>query len=299
MTETQAKDKRGEDPFGIKKFLSGGVGGICVVLVGHPFDTTKVKLQTSNEYQSAMDCVKRTIAREGIKGLYRGMATPLVFVTPLFAVCFWGFDLGCKLIRGMGGMESNQKLSLTQNAVAGGFSAFPATVLMTPIERVKILLQTQRPDSSGHLKFRGPVDVIKNIMKEGGIRSLYRGTFATLLRDIPGNFAYFGTYETLKNKFINEKSGELNKGAILFCGGTAGVTNWLVAIPQDVLKSRLQAAPEGVYKGLGDVFSKLIRVEGISALFKGSVPIMVRAFPANAAAFLGAEWSFSILDSLF
>lgn len=34
---------------------------------------------------------------QGIKGLYKGMAAPIVGVTPMFAVCFFGFGLGKKL----------------------------------------------------------------------------------------------------------------------------------------------------------------------------------------------------------
>ncbi|KAI0223555.1 carnitine transporter, partial [Massospora cicadina] len=58
------------------------------------------------------------------------------------------------------------------------------------------------------------------------------------------------------------------------------------AIPPDVIKSRLQTAPEGTYKGFADVFVKLIRAEGPGALFRGLGPAMLRAFPANAACFL-------------
>lgn len=109
------------------------------------------------------------------------------------------------------------KLSLAEYSIAGGFSAFPSTVLMTPIERVKVLLQTQTPDINGKFKYSGPVDVISRLLKEGGIRSLYRGTWATLARDVPGSMAYFGAYEFLKNRL--NKPGELNKSAILFAGG--------------------------------------------------------------------------------
>ena len=55
-----------------------------------------------------------------------------------------------------------------------------------------------------------------------------------------------------------------------------------VCLPQDVLKSRLQAAPEGTYTGIRDVARKLIADEGILALWKGFTPVMLRAFPANA-----------------
>lgn len=62
-----------------------------------------------------------------------------------------------------------------------------------------------------------------------------------------------------------------------------------VAIPPDVLKSRYQTAPEGTYTGLMDVYKTLIREEGHGALLTGFRPAMIRAFPANAACFLGME----------
>lgn len=87
----------------IRSFVAGGVGGICAVLVGHPFDLVKVRLQTAERgvYSGAIDVVKRTMAREGIarvctpfegigfivlngnQGLYAGVSAPLVGVTPM------------------------------------------------------------------------------------------------------------------------------------------------------------------------------------------------------------------------
>ena len=52
----------------------------------------------------------------------------------------------------------------------------------------------------------------------------------------------------------------LSVGSTLFAGGMAGIFNWLVAIPMDVVKNRLQAAPEGKYKGAVDVLKTLLRV---------------------------------------
>lgn len=63
----------------------------------------------------------------------------------------------------------------------------------------------------------------------------------------------------------------------------AGVAMWTIAIPPDVLKSRLQSAPAGTYKGVADVLRVLLKNEGPQALFKGLGPAMLRAFPANAA----------------
>lgn len=53
---------------GLRSLAAGGVGGICAVIVGHPFDLVKVRLQTAEKgvYNGALDVVKRTIAREGL-----------------------------------------------------------------------------------------------------------------------------------------------------------------------------------------------------------------------------------------
>jgi len=69
----------------------GGFGGVCAVLVGHPFDLVKVRLQTAEKgvYTGALDVVKNSLARDGFKGLYRGVSAPLIGVTPMFAVSFW------------------------------------------------------------------------------------------------------------------------------------------------------------------------------------------------------------------
>lgn len=62
---------------------------------------------------------------------------------------------------------------------------------------------------------------------------------------------------------------------------------WSIAIPPDVVKSRMQASPAGTYKGTIDCAMQIVRTEGAPALFKGLGPALLRAFPANAAAFLG------------
>lgn len=67
-------------------FVAGGVGGVCAVVVGHPFDLVKVRLQTAEAgvYSSAVDVVRKSIARDGLRqGLYAGVSAPLVGVTPM------------------------------------------------------------------------------------------------------------------------------------------------------------------------------------------------------------------------
>lgn len=59
--------------------------------LGHPFDLTKTRLQTASPgaYTGGLDVMKKTLARDGPTGLYRGVIPPLLGVTPIFALSFW------------------------------------------------------------------------------------------------------------------------------------------------------------------------------------------------------------------
>jgi len=286
----------------VKSFVAGGFGGVCAVLVGHPFDLTKTRLQTAapGTYTGGLDVVKKTLGRDGPTGLYRGVVPPLLGVTPIFALSFWAYDASKRLIRTFTPNRTDSALSTSELAAAGFLSAFPSTLVTAPVERAKVLLQVQGQGGSGP-QYKGVFDVIGHLYKEGGIRSIYRGTFATLARDGPGSAAYFATYEVTKKALApaNTSSSDLNIGQVILAGGTAGVAMWAIAIPPDVLKSRLQSAPTGTYSGIMDCARKTIAVDGVKALWKGFGPAMARAFPANAATFLGVEASRKMMDGLF
>jgi solute carrier family 25 (mitochondrial carnitine/acylcarnitine transporter), member 20/29 len=69
----------------VRSFVAGGVGGVCAVLTGHPFDLVKVNLQTAEKgaYNGAMDVVRKIVAQRGALGLYAGVSAPLFGVTPM------------------------------------------------------------------------------------------------------------------------------------------------------------------------------------------------------------------------
>ncbi|XP_067013537.1 mitochondrial carnitine/acylcarnitine carrier protein isoform X2 [Anabrus simplex] len=277
--------------------VSGSVGGALAVLVGHPLDTVKVRLQTMPKipgeepmYKGTWDCFVKTLANEGVLGLLRGLTAPLVLVTPMFALWFLGYDWGKRLQM----KRPDEELTVPQLLAAGAFSALVTLPVQVPGERIKCVQQAAEAT-----RYQYPLSTIKNLYREGGIRNFYVGSSATLLRELPSTGIYFMTYEELQRILTPEGATEVGVMQTLFSGGVAGIFNWLVAIPPDVLKSRQQAAPVGTYpRGLIDVFTQLIREEGIQALYRGSIPVLIRAFPVNAACFLGFELCLKFLTWL-
>lgn len=291
----------------LRDLAAGGVGGICAVIVGHPFDLVKVRLQTtSGVYSGAFDCVRKTIAREGmVRGLYAGVSAPLVGVTPMFAVSFWGYGVGKKLVENVSEVEvrnNTKQYSIGQVSAAGFFSAIPMTLITAPFERVKVLLQIQGQKQLGpgeKPKYSGGVDVVRQLYKQGGIKSVFRGSAMTLARDGPGSAAYFAVYESVKRSLSpkdaeGNATGELSLPAVMTAGASAGVAMWIPVFPVDTIKSRLQSA-EG-RPTIGGTIREVYSRGGVKAFFPGFGPALARAIPANAATFVGVELAHKFMN---
>lgn len=104
------------------------------------------------------------------------MGAPICGVAPIFAISFFGYGVGKKLLQS----TPDEKLTTAQLFGAGAFSGIFTTIIMAPGERIKCLLQIQHGDVKP--KYNGPIDCAKQLYREGGLRSIYKGTCATLLR---------------------------------------------------------------------------------------------------------------------
>lgn len=220
------------------------------------------------------------------------------------AVSFWAYDLGKTLVRSTS-TTPDAPLSIAQVSAAGFFSAIPMTAITAPFERVKVILQVQsqrlKPGESP--KYKGGTDVVRQLYAEGGLRSVFRGSVATLARDGPGSAAYFAAYEYIKRRLTpkdpvtGKPSGELSLLAVTAAGAAAGVAMWIPVFPVDTVKSRLQTAEGNVT--LGGVVREVYGRGGVKAFFPGFGPALARAVPANAATFLGVELAHQAMNKAF
>ena len=135
----------------------------------------------------------------------------------------------------------------------------------------------------------------------------FRGTLLTYARDIPSFATYFLTYEVVRTFLKSQTSSEETKTTsklrilgddiwiTLVAGSCAGLSGWAIAIPFDVVKSRHQVTFSGsVYSTV----TQLWRQEKLYGFYRGAIPILIRAVPANAAAFLGYETAVSVITHI-
>ncbi|KAJ1928255.1 carnitine transporter [Tieghemiomyces parasiticus] len=281
---------------------------------------------------SALSLCRHIIRTEGLRGLYRGVVPPVLGAAPINAVSFWAYDLGLRSVRafqeflvpppsatsssltaGWTRPLDKDSLGIPAIAAAGAFSSMFTVLLIGPGERIKVLLQVQgTPSAPADLSAAsaaakggrlGAWAIVRHVYRTEGFRGLLRGTGAALLRDAPGCAVYFTAYETVRRNLATGGGPDGTDRLIplpvtvLLAGGMAGIADWSVTMPIDTLKSRLQTAPPGTYpRGIRDVARHLIRTEGWRALYRGIGPVMLRAFPANAACFAGYETAMSLLN---
>ncbi|EEB97736.1 hypothetical protein MPER_02881, partial [Moniliophthora perniciosa FA553] len=151
----------------------------------HPFDLTKTRLQTAppGTYTGALDVVKKALARDGVSGQVSLLKPDCTFYDHIQA-----YDASKQLIYALTPKRESKSLSTAELALAGFMSAVPSTAITAPVERAKVLLQVQGQGGSDH-KYKGVLDVMKHLYKEGGMKSIFRGSGATLMRDGPGSAA--------------------------------------------------------------------------------------------------------------
>ncbi|XP_028140362.2 congested-like trachea protein [Diabrotica virgifera virgifera] len=270
-----------------ESFFCGGFGGICSVFVSHPTDTVKVRLQTMPVpkpgepplYSGILDCIKKSTKNEGIFFLYKGMTTPLLSVTPMTAVCFMGYALGNKIF----GPADGSPLTNFQIYASGVFAGLCTGPVITPGDRIKSILQVQK----AHKRHKGPLDCAVQLYKTGGIPSIFRGLTITTLRDATSTGVYFLSYDLIRRQFLNKQNTGWDLLATMFSGGVAGATGYIIAMPADVIKSKIQASLDDQSRqGIRQTFKEVMATEGVAGLFKGGTLILLRAFLTCSVCFL-------------
>jgi len=261
-------------------YIAGSVAGAAGLVVGHPFDTVKVRLQTSQTYTGVTHCVRKIVVEEGMRALYKGMMAPMASVSAMNAV-FFGAYTG--VLQYVDTDLETPKISST--FIAGTVSGLLAGFISGPTELIKCRLQVS--GNSGK-KQGGNISVIRHIVKTEGIGGMGRGLGITVSRELISCGFYFSTYEWMIQWFRgpHKRIDELTPFHMILAGGVSGMLSWGINYPVDVVKSRIQidgmSGPRE-YTSSYNCFLRMKAVTGWSGLYRGVSATLMRAFPTNAA----------------
>lgn len=170
------------------------------------------------------------LKNEGILGFYKGMAFPFYTITFVNAVVFWANETSKKILN----ISDESKMSVYESLLCGGIAGFINCSVITPVELVKIRLQLQF-ENKAHSYYKGVFDVLIKQFKEMGIKGLYVGNSAMILREVPATAAQFGGYHLARLLFCQMRGvhiDDLKNIDILIAGSVAGLACWQFSYPQ-------------------------------------------------------------------
>eukprot|EP00007_Cunea_sp_BSH-02190019_P006505 CAMPEP_0174239918 /NCGR_PEP_ID=MMETSP0417-20130205/16677_1 /TAXON_ID=242541 /ORGANISM="Mayorella sp, Strain BSH-02190019" /LENGTH=405 /DNA_ID=CAMNT_0015318915 /DNA_START=282 /DNA_END=1496 /DNA_ORIENTATION=+ len=276
----------------LSQSLGGAGAGAAASLVTCPLDVAKVRLQVQRTHHSVSQYVgtagtlKRILADEGIRGLYRGLGVTLIALVPNWTIYFTAYNEAKRTLHRAGHMEEGPLLHMGAAAMAGVFT----NVCTNPFWVVKTRLQSQHFTSltTGHSLYKGTFHAFRTIRKQEGIRTFWNGLSPQLL-GITHVMVQFPFYEFLKKEICiygkKESPDHLNPAELILASATSKVVASSAAYPHEVIRARFQSQrveDPHRYHGIRDAIRRILAEEGIAAFYRGLPTNLMRVVPSCA-----------------
>ncbi|KAK1145939.1 ADP/ATP carrier protein [Aspergillus melleus] len=267
--------------------VAGATGAVLANAIVYPLDLVKTKLQVQvksaadskdgraneEQYKSTLDAINKIMEREGIEGLYSGIAGSLLGVASTNFAYFYWYSVVRTLY-----MASNKvpkppgtAIELSLGAVAGAV----AQIFTIPVAVITTRQQTQPKEDK-----KGLIETGKEVVNsEDGWSGLWRGLKASLILVVNPAITY-GAYQRLKDVLFAGKNN-LKPWEAFLLGALSKALATIVTQPLIVAKVGLQSRPppgrEGKpFKTFGEVMRFIIKNEGPLSLFKGIGPQILK-----------------------
>ena len=267
---------------------------------------------------------KKIVDRGGIVALWRGNGTSVLHRFPYSAINFFIYENMLKILKEnrdeektLTGTQLSRRLSLSERPppsngtnttpatkfLAGAIAGSAACVACYPLDLVRTRLTTE---FDGREHYRGMVDAFKKIHAAEGWMGFYSGLGPTLLVAVPNLAISYTVYGTLKEyvldddvfynlRKIDAESGDPKLGfaLTLACGAASGTLSTLVTFPFDTVRRRMQIQnlhiPEPERLTARQQASSVIQREGLSGLYRGLTPELMKVIPMVGTMFLVYE----------
>jgi len=211
-------------------------------------------------------------------GIYNGLPAMLVGVPLQGAVRFSSLD-AVKAMLTEPGKSPGAVTNLCAGVLAGTLEAM---LVVAPVETVK----TRLVDSNKSL-LRGMVDFVR----AEGLSGIYRGLVPTICKSASNQAIRFGVFGEYKRRMWGARPRDQMPPSIALGGGmTAGVIGSIITMPFDVIKTKMQGLEAQRYSGTLDCIAKVVRNEGLIALYKGLGARLGRAVPGQGIIFASYEY---------
>ncbi|KAJ8613798.1 hypothetical protein CTAYLR_004899 [Chrysophaeum taylorii] len=240
--------------------VSGTIGGGVGVIVGYPFESVKVRMQTGRRARL-------------FGSLFSGVSAPLLAVTPQWALMY-SMYFAAQSFLDYDGPEA------ARGALSGALCGLATASITAPVDAIKIQAQNEKLSAS---------TVVRRLVATGGARALGHGMLATCVHLVLSQAVFFAVYEHVLGRLDKKKKNKTTSGWFDWrpAGGAAGLVEWTTCMTTDTVKTRLQAGPLGTR--YVDAWAATYRDGGLRCFYRGYVPMLCRAIPVNASAYFVIE----------
>lgn len=238
-------------------FVAGGMSLPLAVAAVHPLDTVRTAMQAALTGNRTFSEVARGL---GWQGFTRGFSMSILWASPQGAIRF-----GCyESFKGSLLEQFDARpLGVAVSAIAADFAS---SVVKVPRELI-----TQRMQTDGSMSSTATA---RAIIREDGVRGLFRGYVATCLRDAPFVVLLFFSYEQFKVwkirlTFASQRPAQvlspMSDLETVLWGGISGGMAGFFTTPFDVVKTRIMTS-----KGISSIGDVVRTAGGPQGLFVGA-----------------------------
>ncbi|XP_072397844.1 mitochondrial glutathione transporter SLC25A40-like [Diabrotica undecimpunctata] len=258
-----------------------------------PDDPNSRWLQRPGHFNGTIDAFIKISRTEGISSLWSGLSPTLVLAIPATIVYFVTYeqlknhlkdDHRDKLLK-IGQIPSKQT-PLWIPLLSGAFARVISVSLVSPLELFRTKMQSQK------LSYYEMNLAVKTLIKQDGLRGLWKGIFPTLYRDVPFSAIYWMNYESIKS-LMGVTDSQPSFWISFFSGAISGSIAASITTPFDVVKThqQIEFGEKNLY-GAGnkvkanrstiEVIREIRAEHGTRGLFAGLAPRLIKVAPACA-----------------
>jgi len=204
----RSKEKDGYFIWFVGNLASGGAAGACSLLFVYSLDYARTRLANDNksakkggerQFNGLIDVYRKTLASDGIAGLYRGFVISCVGIVIYRGLYFGMYDSLKPVV-----LTGNMKDSFIGSFLLGWCITIGAGLASYPIDTIR---RRMMMTSGEAVKYKSSIDCARKIIQAEGTMSLFKGAGANILRGIAGAGVLAG-YDKLQLIFFGKKFGD-------------------------------------------------------------------------------------------
>ncbi|KAJ3074579.1 hypothetical protein HDU98_010856 [Podochytrium sp. JEL0797] len=291
-----------------ERFGLSALAPAIAVIFTNPFDTAKVRLQLQGQrsksiksgvlkaapaeavvYKNSFDAIYKILKHEGVRGIQKGLFPAILKEGSknFFRIGMYDPLMGVLHDSSKQGSSPPWKRMLAGSlcGVMGAFSCNPFELIKTRLQSSVGSASANQAVAVGHqFLYKNTWDAFVQTYRADGVKGLYRGSALSMVRSFIGSGVNLTVYSMMKEHLILKRNWKDNWVLDMVAGMSSGVMSCAAMNPVDVVRTRYYNQPyvngKGqLYSSGTDAIAHIVKVEGVSAFYKGFTTHFLRIGP--------------------